>query len=264
MLAAAPVRLNPACSAPALKWRPRSETRLGRGFRPQGFEDMAKPALYIGNKNYSSWSIRAWLALRWAGIEFDEIVIPLGMTGYGKSAIPEILQASPSGRVPVVHVGEARIYDSMAICEWAHEQAPAAGLWPADATKRALARATAAEMHAGFAALRRDLPMNIRRRLDASPALGADTNSDIARVIELWTTLRAEHASAGVFLFGARSIADAMFAPVATRFRTYAIALPEAASAYCEAIFADPDFRTWETDANAEPWAITQAEDLYA
>jgi glutathione S-transferase len=218
--------------------------------------------LYIGNKNYSSWSMRPWLALTWGGIAFAERVIPLGGPGYGKSKIAEILAVSPSGRVPALHVSDNLvIYDSLAICEWAYERAP--GLWPSDPDTRALARSAAAEMHASFAALRRDLWMNIRRQLDSAPALPEDTQADLARLYELWGALRARFGGGGPWLCGARSIADAMFAPVATRLRTYAIAMPAPIQAYCATLFADDAFRAWETAAHAETWTIDQAESLY-
>lgn len=222
---------------------------------------MAQPVLFIGNKNYSSWSMRPWLALRWGGVAFEERVIPLGGEGYGKSQIRDVLAVSPSGRVPVLHLDGAAINDSLAICEWAAEQAPQ--LWPDAAMARAQARAAAAEMHSGFAALRRDLSMNIRRRLEAPPQLPDDTQADLKRLYELWGGARDANAKQGPYLFGRRSIADAMFAPVATRLRTYRIDAPPIAQAYCETIFADDAFKQWERDALAETWTISQAEELY-
>lgn len=220
---------------------------------------MAAPLLYLGNKNYSSWSMRPWLALKWGGIAFEERVIPLGGEGYGQSQIQAVREVSPSGRVPALHVGSVVIHESLAICEWAAEQAP--GLWPADALVRAEARAIACEMHAGFAALRRDLSMNIRRRLAEAPSLPADTRADLTQLYAAWGRLL--NRSGGPFLFGARSIADAMFAPVATRLRTYAIDAPPVANAYCAAIFGDAAFQEWERTAAVEPWSIDQAEALY-
>jgi len=218
--------------------------------------------LYIGNKNYSSWSLRPWLALTWGGVAFEERVIPLGGMGYGKSKIAEILAVSPSGRVPALHLAsDAIVYDSLAICEWAYEQTGT--LWPTSPTTRALARSAAAEMHSGFAALRRDLSMNIRRRMTAPPPLPDDAQQDLTRLYELWGALRARFGGEGPWLFGARSIADAMFAPVATRLRTYAIPAPDLAAAYCATLFADADFRAWESAALAETWIIEQAESLY-
>jgi glutathione S-transferase len=220
-----------------------------------------RPVLYIGNKNYSSWSMRPWLALTWAGIAFDEEVIPLGGPGYGASQIPEIVAVSPSGRVPVLHVGETRIWDSLAICEWAAEARPAVHLWPTDPLVRAVCRSVAAEMHSGFAALRRDLSMNIRRRTEPR-AWGPDTRADIARVQELWGAIRASYGGDGPYLFGDRTIADAMFAPVCTRFRTYGVAVGAIAQAYCDTIFGDAAFRAWEKAAEAEPWTIPHSDAL--
>jgi glutathione S-transferase len=222
---------------------------------------MAAPVLHIGNKNYSSWSMRPWLALKWAGVPFQENVIPLGGEGYGLSKIKAVLAVSPSGRVPVLHVGDVAIHDSLAICEWAAEQTP--GLWPADPLVRAQARAAACEMHSGFATLRRDLSMNVRRRLNAPPPLADDVRADLERLYALWGGLRARFGDTGSFLFGGRTVADAMFAPVATRLRTYAISAPESAQAYCAAIFADPAFQDWERAAEAEPWSIEETEALY-
>lgn len=222
---------------------------------------MARTILYIGNKNYSSWSLRPWLALRWGGIGFDEHVIPLGGEGYGKSRIREVLAVSPSGRVPALNWDGVVIQESLAICEWAAEQAPS--LWPADAKARAQARAAAAEMHAGFAALRRDMSMNIRRRLDRTPAWPEDTERDLARLFELWDGLRGRFGGEGPWLFGARGIADAMFAPVTTRLRTYKVDAPAAARAYCETLFADSDFKDWQRAALAETWTIPQSDELY-
>jgi glutathione S-transferase len=220
---------------------------------------LAKPILYIGNKNYSSWSMRPWLALTWGGIDFEEQVIALGGPGYGKSKIAEVLAVSPSGRVPALHVDGVVVHDSLAICEWAAEQAPA--LWPQDRKVRAQARSAAAEMHSGYAALRRDLSMNIKRRLERAPRLPEDTQGDLARLFELWGEMRERFG--GPYLCGRRSIADAMFAPVATRLRTYAIAAPPHAQAYCATIFADDGFQKWERGALAETWSIAQTDELY-
>lgn len=220
---------------------------------------MSKPILFIGNKNYSSWSLRPWLALKWAGIDFEERIIPLGGPGYGKSAIPEIRAVSPSGRVPSLHLGAARIWDSLAIVEWAAETAP--HLWPSDAVTRAVCRSAASEMHSSFGALRRDLAMNVRRRT-AARIWADDTRADIARVVELWSSLRDVHGAKGPFLFGERSCADAMFAPVCTRFRTYGVHLPDIARAYCNTVLEDDAFLQWELDANAEPWTLPETDHL--
>jgi len=221
----------------------------------------ALPLLYIGNKNYSSWSMRPWLALTWAGLDFDERMIRLGGDGYGGGKTPEILAVNGAGRVPVLHVGETVIWDSLAICEWAAEQRPAVHLWPQDATARAVARSAACEMHSGFAALRRDLSMNLKRRTTPRD-WPEDTLRDIARVQALWGELRSRFGQGGPFLFGRRSIADAMFAPVATRFRTYGVALDAVSEAYAQTIFADAAFQAWEKAGLAETWTIASTDAL--
>jgi glutathione S-transferase len=205
--------------------------------------------------------MRPWLALRWGKVDFEERVIPLGGEGYGKSQIRDVLAVSPSGRVPVLHLEGAVINDSLAICEWAAERAPS--LWPKDELTRAKARSAAAEMHAGFFALRGAMSMNIRRRLERTLDWNADTRADLKRLFELWDGARAEHSDKGPYLFGQRCIADAMFAPVATRLRTYGIETPRGAQAYCDTIFADDAFKEWERGALAEPWTISQTEELY-
>jgi glutathione S-transferase len=220
---------------------------------------MALPILYIGNKNYSSWSMRPWLALKWGGIAFEERIIPLGAEGYGRSAIPEVRAVSPSGRVPVLSVDGAIVHESLAICEWAAEQAPS--LWPRDRLTRAHARAVASEMHAGYTALRRDMPCNVRRRLDAPPSWPDDTRADLDQLFATWGQLLAQYG--GPFLFGERSIADAMFAPPATRLRTYAVETPRLAQGYCDTILADEAFLAWERAAIEEPWTIEQTEAFY-
>jgi glutathione S-transferase len=221
---------------------------------------MAAPILFLGNKNYSSWSMRPWLALRWGGLAFEEKVLALGMDGYGMSKISEILAVSPSGRVPALKLENgATIWDSLAICEWAAEQKP--GLWPRSPEDRAIARSVVCEMHAGFAMLRRDLPMNVRRRAQ-SRALSSEVAADVTRIQNVWESMREQHGSKGPFLFGDRTIADAFYAPVCTRFRTYNVSLSPAASAYCDAIFADPDFKAWESAAEKETWAMPSVDTL--
>ncbi len=212
----------------------------------------AKPVLYLGNPNYSSWSLRPWLALKWAGIDFNEQFIELDAPGYGESKIAAVLAVSPSGRVPALRIGDTVIWDSLAISEWAAEYPGAAPLLPVDRVLRAQMRSATAEMHSGFSAVRRDLPMNIRRRCTAR-GLPAETLNDIARIDALWSGLRAAHASDGPHLFGRRSIADAFYTPVATRFRTYGIKLSASAQGYCDTLLADHAFREWESRVLADP-----------
>ena len=216
--------------------------------------------LYVGNKNYSSWSLRPWLALTWGHVAFETRVIPLGGEGYGRAQIPAVVAVSPSGRVPALQVGDTTIWDSLAICEYAAEQEPS--LWPADPLERAVARSAVAEMHSSFTAVRRDLSMNIRRRVPAR-AWPADTAADIARITAIWADLRARYGTSGPWLFGKRSVADAFYAPVVTRFRTYEVAVPTVCAAYMDTLFADDSFRSWEADAIAEPLVIEQTEALY-
>lgn len=224
-----------------------------------------KPVLYVGNRNYSSWSLRPWLALTWSGIAFETRVIPLGGEGYGKGLTAEVLAVSPSGRVPALHAGETVVWDSLAISEWAAERAPQAHLWPVDADARAVCRAATCEMHSGFPALRSQLPCNIRRRAEPkvpSRTAGEDVQRELARVEALWSQLRARFGEGGPYLFGARpTIADAFYAPVATRLRTYGVELAGAAQDYAEAILRDPAFVSWEKEAVAEPFAMAVWDD---
>ena len=214
---------------------------------------MAGFTLVVGNKNYSSWSLRPWLAMRQAGIAFEEVVIPLYQAG-SKAAL---LAHSPAGKVPVLRHGDRVVWDSLAIMEYLAETFPAAGLWPEDAAARALARSVSAEMHAGFAALRGGMPMNLRdqpSRPEGSDAVAAD----IERVSTIWRDCRARFGVGGSFLFGAFSAADAMYAPVVTRFRTYGVALDPTCQAYADAVLALPAFLEWQRAARQEPWVITR------
>lgn len=202
--------------------------------------------LVIGNRNYSSWSLRPWLALKQSGLPFDEIAIRLNESG----SKAEIFKYSPSGKVPCLLDGDTLIWDSLAICEYLAEQAPA--LWPADAALRAEARAVSAEMHAGFGALRQAMPMDIKA---SKPHDGRrpEVLADIARIVAIWEGCRARFAAGGPFLFGQFSIADAMFAPVAWRFKTYAVDVPPASQAWIEAVIALPAMQDWRAGALAEP-----------
>lgn len=222
-------------------------------------------ALFIGIRNYSSWSLRPWLALKWAGIAFEDRILELDAPGYGEARIAEVLDVSPSGRVPALHAGRLRLWDSLAICEWAAENSKAAPLWPQDAERRAEARAVVCEMHSGFQAVRRDLPMNIRRRCAEQDWIG-ETRRDIRRIEDIWTNARRAHETSGAHLFGARSIADAFFTPIATRMRSYSVTLDPLANAYCETLLADAAFREWERLADAEwkPFTRAGTDTLYA
>lgn len=210
------------------------------------------PKLHIGDKNYSSWSMRPWLALRVGGIAFDEMMHALPEMG-GKPAFGAL---SPNAKVPALDLGgRVVIAESLAICEWAAEQQPT--LWPEDATARALARAASAIMHSGFPNLRNDAPMNIRRRSDAS-RMTADGLADAARVDALWREWLAR--SGGPFLFGRWSIADAMYAPVVTRFVTYAIPRSDVAQGYIDRMWAEPNFAAWVDGAEAETRQLPRSD----
>ncbi len=207
-------------------------------------------ALVIGNRNYSSWSLRPWIAMKQAGLAFDEVVVSLRRP----ETKERILRYSPSGRVPCLIDGALTVWDSMAICEYVNEQYADGSLWPRDVGERARARAVAAEMHSGFAALRTHMSMDIRARYPergAAALARAEVAADVDRVQSLWTECLT--ASGGPFLFGAFSIADAFFAPVVTRFRTYGVDLSPPLAAYSDAIFALPAMREWAAAAAAEP-----------
>jgi glutathione S-transferase len=212
---------------------------------------MSELTLYIGNKNYSSWSLRAWLALKHVGTPFKEVVIPLDGPG---AQTAQILPHSPSGKVPALRYGEMVVWDSLAIGEYLAEEFHQAHLWPSERIARATARSASAEMHSGFPNLRSQLPMNIRRH-PFELARTSEVEVEIGRIVSLWGECRRRFGAAGPFLFGKFTLADAMFAPVATRFRTYRVPLDEAASAYVDAIYEDPPMREWIEASRHEPWS---------
>jgi glutathione S-transferase len=211
--------------------------------------------LAIGNKNYSSWSFRPWLAMKVAGIAFEETVISLE----AKDFKARVMAVSGAGKVPVLIDGEIRVWESLAILEYLAEKFPAAALWPKDAAARAQARAVAAEMHAGFVSLRRLLPMNVWRPVKVR-ALDDGSKTDLARIETIWRDCRARYGAAGPFLFGAFGAADAMYAPVIWRFHTYAVEVSDAARAYMAAMMALPAWREWRDAARREPWVLEHDE----
>ncbi|MFY8106405.1 MAG: glutathione S-transferase family protein [Elstera sp.] len=211
--------------------------------------------LFIGNKNYSSWSLRPWLALKLARVPFEEVLIPL----YQATSRQDILRHSPTGKVPALKIDETIIWDSLAICEWAAEQAPDAQLWPLDPIARAVARSVSAEMHSGFVGLRSALPMNIRR--SAPPRnLTAAAQDDINRVTALWRDCRKRFGAGGPFLFGSPTIADAMFAPVVHRLTSYLVEVDDESRAYMAAMHALPPMVEWTEAGKREPWIIEESE----
>ncbi len=207
--------------------------------------------LVIGNKAYSSWSLRPWLALRHIGVPFTEILAPLGQP----DSRANILRHSPSGRVPLLKHGERTVWDSLAICEYLAETYPEARLWPEEAYARAVARSVSAEMHSGFADLRTNMFMDLQRKRPGEGRSDACL-ADIARVTEIWRDARARFGTGGPYLFGRFSVADCMYAPVATRFETYGVELDPVCRAYADALLALPALREWSEAARAEPWTL--------
>jgi glutathione S-transferase len=211
--------------------------------------------LVIGNKNYSSWSFRPWIAMAVAGIPFEETVISLNDPAFKAT----LLKVSPAGKVPALVDGDTHVWESLAILEYLAEKFPAAGLWPKDPAARAHARAIASEMHAGFVPLRRHCPMNfwrpVRRR-----DLPEDVAQNVKRIDEMWTDCRERFGAGGPFLFGPFSGADAMYAPVVSRFHTYDVPVSGEARAYMEAVMGLPAWAAWRTAGLKEPWVLPEDE----
>lgn len=212
---------------------------------------MASLTLVIGNKRYSSWSLRPWLALRHTGLPFDEILVPLRQP----DSKATLLRYSPGGQVPALIHGDLTIWESLAICEYLADLCPEARLWPEDRTARAVARAVACEMHAGYVDLRRTLSMDVKERHPDTPHT-PECEANIARILALWQDCRQRFGQGGPFLFGAFSNADAMFAPVCTRFVTYDVPLPVDAQAYVNAMYALPALQDWIAAAGKEEYVF--------
>jgi glutathione S-transferase len=212
--------------------------------------------LVIGNKNYSSWSMRPWLALRASEIPFEEVFVPLYTGAADKQ---RILDFSHAGKVPILLDGEVTIWDSLAIIEYLAERFPEKRLWPDDPARRAHARSISAEMHSGFAALRNECGMNLHRPVRAIE-LSADARANVARVQQIWAECGERYGQSGPFLFGAFSAADAMFAPVVHRFRTYAIEVTNETQRYMDTLMAFPAFAEWTKAGLAETIIIDKFE----
>ena len=211
--------------------------------------------LVIGNKNYSSWSLRPWLALAHIGATFEEELIALDQP----DTASKIAALSPAGRVPILIDGTTTVWESLAILDYLAEKFPGAGLWPADPVARARAKSISCEMISGFRALRNACPMNLRR--EPRPlSIDEDTRHDVARILAIWGEARRTFGAGGPFLFGAFGAADAMFAPVATRFRTYAVEADPVAEAYVAAIHDFEPFQRWKAAALEESWIIPHDE----
>ena len=216
---------------------------------------MAARILVIGNRNYSSWSLRPWLFMKQNGIAFEEVRVPL----YQATSKQRLLTYSPSGKVPVLIEGEMCVWDSLAILEYLAEAHPGTRGWPAESVARATARSVCAEMHSGFPALRQNLSMNVRK-VFAPRTWPAEVIEEIERIQSLWQSCRERHGADGPFLFGRFSAADAMYAPVVWRFTGYSVPLAQAARAYCDAMLALSPMQEWRSAARAEAETLPQFE----
>ncbi len=211
--------------------------------------------LAIANKLYSSWSMRPWLVLRAFGVPFKETAIRLKRADTAQ----RIAAYSPAGKLPILIDGDVRVWESLAIIEYLAEKFPDKAIWPRDMAARAQARAISSEMHAGFQALRQACAMNLGKRF-APRDHGPEVAANVARVVEIWREARGAFGAGGPFLYGAFSAADAMYAPVVTRFVTYGVAVDDAARSYMDAVLGHPAVAAWREDALAEPWTIAEYE----
>jgi glutathione S-transferase len=208
--------------------------------------------LIIGNKNYSSWSLRPWIAMKVAGLPFEETVLPL----YQPGSRDAVLKYSPTGKVPVLVDGDMVIWESLAILDHLADRFPNAKMWPLDPAARAHARAISAEMHAGFADLRNHCPMNMRRDRSRKRELTPAVEANVARIDALWQDARARFGRGGPFLFGTFGAADAMYAPVVSRFASYSIPVSAPSRTYMDAMMALPAWKEWEAAGRIEPWVM--------
>ena len=214
--------------------------------------------LFIGNRAYSSWSMRGWLALKHSGEEFEEFVVPLYDAEWEKRRNGD--EFAPSlGKVPILWDGDAVVWDSLAIVEYLADQVGRERYWPEDGAALGMARSMAAEMHSGFSNLRRDLPMNVRRSFPPV-ALSDGVKDEVNRILQLWAQARARFGGTGEFLFGEWCAADMMYAPVVTRFMTYGVSVPNFAAVYMKAVLSHPHVIEWIDKAQDEPWVIEQYE----
>ncbi len=216
---------------------------------------MVKPILYIGNRNYSSWSLRPHMALAMAGIEFETKMIRFGEPAFTKA----VRKISKAGKVPILKHGDITVWDSLAIIEYAADQWPKKNIWPANKKARACARSISAEMHSGFHALRNACPMNLRRPVKPVPFSDA-VLKDVGRIETIWSETRKEFGKGGPFLFGKFSAADAMFTPVASRLHTFAVPVKKETRKYIDALFATEAFQSWLKESAKEKWIVPEDE----
>lgn len=215
--------------------------------------------LIIGNKNYSSWSLRAWLAVKQSGLGFEELTVPILDEDWDKRKRDSEELAPSSGKVPVLWDGDAVVWDSLAIIEYLADKVGRDRFWPKDDAARAMARSMVAEMHSGYLPLRRALPMNVRAKMQGV-TIDAEVRADIVRILTLWAEARARFGRGGPFLFGTFSAADIIYAPVISRFRTYGVGVPGFAASYVQAVWEHEWMRQWVAAAEAEEWVIEQYE----
>lgn len=213
--------------------------------------------LVIGNRTYSSWSLRGWLLVKQSGMPFDETVIPLDRP----DTAGRIRAFSPAGKVPLLKDGNLTVWDSLAMAEYLADQAPDAGFWPDDPEARAVARSISAEMHSGFAALREAWPMNLKRTGPPRPPSPA-VQADIARIDAIWSDCRTRFGGDGPFLFGEWTAADAMYAPVVSRFISYGAGISDLSAAYRNAVWTHEWYVEWRDAARQEPWAIEDIDEI--
>jgi glutathione S-transferase len=215
--------------------------------------------LILGNKNYSSWSLRGWLAAKQSGLAFEEITVPI-MGEEWEKAKHELGEVQPSsGKVPILWDGDAVIWDSLAILEYLADKVGRDRFWPKDDGARGMARAMVAEMHSSYQSLRSEMPMNIRRHAPLE-SVSERTRADIVRILGLWAEARARHGSSGPFLFGTFGAADIFYAPVVSRFLTYGVGVPGFAQAYMQAIWEHQWMQDWIAASHNEGWVIEQYE----
>ena len=218
--------------------------------------------LIIGNKAYSSWSLRGWLAVKHSGLAFEEMTVPLFDEEWEKTR--EGNEFAPSGgKVPVLWDDQAVIWDSLAIVEWLSDKTDRARYWPRDEVARGMARSMAAEMHSSYDNLRRECPMNLRKQFGPKE-LSDNVRAEVVRILELWAQARARHGGGGPYLFDTFGAVDIMFAPVVTRFITYGVPVPPFAALYVKAVLSHPAVGEWIDQAQDEPWVIEQYEDAAA
>lgn len=208
--------------------------------------------LIVGNKKYSSWSMRPWIAMRVHGLDFTDEVIPLYLPGSRE----KILQASPTGKVPCLLDGDVIVWETLAILDYLADRYPGIAMWPKDFKARALARAISSEMHAGFAPLRNHCPMNMARDPKKPRPLPPEVQANVERIDAIWTDARKRFGQGGPFLFGTFTNADAMYAPVVSRFQSYGIKVGDASRRYMDAVTALPAWKEWEKAGLAEPWVM--------